>query len=166
MKNVGVLAAMTISVLGPASDVDCFFKSVVFFLEGGKRGSKYPLVTEKLYCRSLNKNELAELKIDLESVRAEFNSIPADSFDISAFGVDEENTRLLLSGNTLADIFARFFKIIFDAVECSDVFYKEFNEYVPLRIGFTDAPDYIFDVNRSEDLYNSLASNELPFWRR
>lgn len=55
MKNVGVLAAMTISVLGPASDVDCFFKSVVFFLEDGKRGSKYPLVTEKLYCRSLVK---------------------------------------------------------------------------------------------------------------
>jgi len=128
MKNVGVLAAMTMSVLGPASDVDCFFKSVVFFLEGGKRGSKYPLVTEKLYCRSLSKNELAELKMDLESVRAEFNSIPADGFDINAFGVDEENTRLLLNGNTLADIFARFFKIIFDAVECSDIFYKEFNE--------------------------------------
>lgn len=124
------------------------------------------MVTERLYCRSLGKNELTELKIDLESVRAKFNSIPADSFDISTFGVDEESTRLLLNGNTLADIFTRFFKIIFDAIECSDVFYKEFNEYVPLRIGFTDAPDYIFDVNRSEDLYNSLASDELPFWRR
>lgn len=166
MKNVGILAAMTISVLGPASDVDCFFKSIVFFLEGGKRGSKYPLVTERLYRRSLSNNELAGLKMDLEGVRTEFNSIPASSFDISAFWVDKEHTRLILSGNTLADIFSRFFEIIFDAVECSDVFYKEFDEYVPLRIGFADAPDYILDLNRSEDLYNSLASDDLPFWRR
>ncbi|QKF50573.1 Imm70 family immunity protein [Pseudomonas graminis] len=104
MKNVGVLAEMTIDVLGPASDVDCFFKSVVFFLEDGQRGSKYPSVTEKLYCRSLGKNELAELKVDLENVRAEFNGIIADSFNISAFGVDEKNTRLLLNGNTLAEV--------------------------------------------------------------
>ncbi|MCQ2999139.1 hypothetical protein NLO98_05145 [Pseudomonas syringae] len=135
-------------------------------MEDGKRASKYPLVTEKLYCRSLSKNELAELKVDLESARAEFNCILADSFHLSAFGVDEENTRLLLSGHTLADVFARFFEIIFDTIECSDVFNKEFGEYVPLRIGFIDAPDYIFDVNRSEDLYNSIASDELPFWRR
>ncbi|HID7841048.1 Imm70 family immunity protein [Stenotrophomonas maltophilia] len=166
MKDVGVLAAMTISVLGPASDVDCFFNSVVFFLENGKRGSKYPSVTEKLYCRSLSESELAELKVDLESIRVEFDGIPADGFDKGAFGVDEGSTRLLLNGNTLADIFARFFKVILDAVECSDAFHKEFNEYVPLRLGFTDAPDYIFDVNRPEDLYNSIASDELPFWRR
>lgn len=166
MRDVGVLAAMTISVLGTASDVDGFFKSIVFFLEGGQKGSKYPLVTELLYCRSLNKNELAELKVSLECISAGFNDILADGFDVSAIGIDAENTRLFLNGNTLADVFSRFFKAIFDAIECSDVFYKEFQEYVPLRIGFTDVPDYIFDVNRSEDLYSSLAADELPFWLR
>ncbi|OCK45480.1 hypothetical protein BA766_17995 [Stenotrophomonas maltophilia] len=124
------------------------------------------MVTEKLYFRSLSKNELDELKVGLESIGVEFGGIPADDFDISAFGVDEENTRLLLNGKTLVDIFARFFKIILDAVECSDVFYKEFNEYVPLRLGFTDAPDYIFDTSRPEGLYDSIDSDELPFWRR
>lgn len=166
MKNVGILAAMTISTLGPASDVDCFFKSIVFFLENGKKGSKYPLVTERLYCRSLDKIELSELKLDLEKIRVELNYIAADSLDINSFGLDKENTRLFLNSNTLADVFSRFFEIIFDAIECTNTFYKEFKEYVPLRIGFTEAPDYILDANRSRDLYDSLSSDELPFWLR
>ena len=52
MKNVGVLAAMTISVLGPASDVDCFFKSVVFFLEGGKEEAGIPWL-QRTHCLAL-----------------------------------------------------------------------------------------------------------------
>lgn len=164
MKNVGILAAMTISVLGPASDVACFFKLIVCFLEGGRRGSKYPAVTERLYLRSIERGELERVKLDLESVRCELYKIPMDIASLEALGLNIESTRLDLNGQTLGEVFARFFEGFFDAIECTYVFYSEFDEYIPLRIGFSDMPDYIVDISRSCDMYESLSPDALPFW--
>lgn len=166
MKNVGILAAMTISVLGTASEVNCFFRAVVCFLESGTRGSRYPVVTERLYRRSLEYAELDELKLSLEQVRVEFDNLQVDGVDEDFFDLKETSVHLDFSGKTLADVFSRFFGIVFEAIECTSVFYEEFNEYVPLRLGFTDAPDYIFDINRSVEQYESLGLDELPFWLR
>ncbi len=138
----------------------------LYLFSKGERGCKYPSVTERLYCRSINKNELNELSGCLEEIRIEFAQIITESVDLTSFGLDEESTGLPLDGRTLADVFARFFDVILEAIECSNVFYNEFNEYIPLRVGFTDAPDYIFDINRPDDLYESVASDELPFWLR
>lgn len=165
MKNVGVLAAMTMSVLGTASEVNCFFRAIVHFLENG-RGSRYPAVTERLYRRSLGGAELHELKLSLEQVRVEFGSLQVDGVDEDFFDLKEFSGRLDFSGKTLADVFSRFFGVVFEAIECTSVFYEEFNEYVPLRLGFTDAPDYIFDINRSVEQYESLGLDGLPFWLR
>jgi len=72
-----------------------FLSQLCFFLRAAKEEASIPWLQRSFIADLLSKNELAELKMDLESVRAEFNSIPADGFDINAFGVDEENTRLL-----------------------------------------------------------------------
>lgn len=45
-KNVGILAAMTMTEVGPASYVKAFFNLVLFLLENGTKGSKYPWVVE------------------------------------------------------------------------------------------------------------------------
>lgn len=166
MKNIGILGAMTIHSLGAAPDVECFFKAIVMLLEGGEKGSRYPFITVRLYSHSLKKDEMHELKRSLESVRAEFSKISARDFDATSVGVDEKSTRLILNSDTIASVFANYFEALLDAIECSYVFYEEFKEYVPLRIGFTDVPDYIYDVNRSDELYESIGADELPFWLR
>lgn len=46
------------------------------------------------------------------------------------------------------------------------VFLEEFGKYVPVRIGFTDVPFYIYDVKRSAEDYDRLAGDDLPCWLR
>lgn len=166
MKNIGVLAAMTISVLGPVSDVCFFFNFIVGFLESGIRGSKYKVITTRLYSGSILREELIDLKLRLDCLEEELKSIRLENVDLKSFGFIEECSRLSFHGVTMFDVFCRFFKVLNEAIKCSDVFFKEFGEYVPLRLGFTDMPDYIFDIKRSADLYNSLSVSDIPFWMR
>lgn len=166
MKNVGILAAMTLAEVGPVSDVKGFFNLIVSLLESDIRGSKYPWVTEKLYRRSLTYDDLYEVKNELDSIKNELSCILTKNVEWLLFGVDKHNSRLDFEGRALSIVFKRFFEAFDEALECSEVYYKEFNEYIPVRLGFTDIPYYIDDVNRASEQYDALSSNEQPFWLR
>ncbi|HAF2130097.1 TPA: hypothetical protein G9F27_004366 [Salmonella enterica] len=166
MKNVGILAAMTLAEVGPVSDLKTFFNLVVSLLENGIKGSKYPWVTEKLYSGSLTYDEVYKVKCELDSIREEFSRFSLSNIDLQSFGMDKNNSRLNLNGNDLHVVFDRLFKAFDEALECTEVYYKGFNEYIPVRIGFTDAPYYIDDVNRASEQYDALGPNEQPFWLR
>ena len=166
MKNVGILAAMTLAEVGPVSDVKGFFNLIVSLLENGIRGSKYPFVTEKLYRRSLTYGDLHKVKDELDSIKNKFSCILNNDVNWSLFGIDENNSRLYFEGADLSFVFQRFFGAFDEALECTEVYYQGFNEYIPVRIGFTDTPYYIDDVNRTSEQYDSLGSNDLPFWLR
>ena len=80
--------------------------------------------------------------------------------------MDKNNFRLNLNGNDLHAVFDRLFKAFDEALECTEVYYQGFNEYRPVRIGFTDAPYYIDDVNRASEQCDALGPNDQPFWLR
>jgi len=164
MKNVGILAAMTLAEVGPASDVKGFFNVVLSLLENGTKGSKYPWVMEKLYRGSLAYDDLSKVKNELDSIKNEFSAILPDNIEWSSFGIDKNHSRLNFEGRSLFSVFERFFKAFDEALECTEVYYQSFNEYIPVRVGFTDAPHYIDDVNRTSEQYNALGSNDEPFW--
>nr|WP_154325001.1 Imm70 family immunity protein [Pantoea sp. 201603H] len=166
MKNVGILAAMTLAEVGPVSDVKSFFNLVVSLLESDIRGSKYPWVTEKLYRRSLAYDELYKVKVELDSIESEFSCILTNNVELLLFGIDERNSRLNFEGRDLSIVFKRFFKAFDEALECTEVYYQGFNEYIPVRVGFTDTPYYIDDVNRASEQYDTLGPNDPPFWLR
>ena len=166
MKNVGILAAMTLAEVGSVSDVKGFFNLIVSLLEKGVRGSKYPYVTEKLYRKSLSYKDLCEVKVELDSIEKELSCISNDNIEWLFFGVDKCNSRLDFEGENLSVVFKHFFKAFDEALECTEVYYQGFNEYIPVRVGFTDAPYYIDDVNRASDEYDSLGPNDPPFWLR
>ena len=164
MKNVGILAAMTLAEVGPASDVKGFFNVVLSLLENGTKGSKYPWVMEKLYRGSLAYDDLYKVKNELDSIKNEFSAILPDNIEWSSFGIDKNHSRLNFEGRSLFSVFERFFKAFDEALECTEVYYQSFNEYIPVRVGFTDAPHYIDDVNRTSEQYNALGPNDEPFW--
>ncbi|CAM6992527.1 hypothetical protein FR773_17245 [Leclercia adecarboxylata] len=164
MKNVGILAAMTLAEVGPASDVKGFFNVVLSLLENGTKGSKYPWVMEKLYRGSLAYDDLSKVKNELDSIKNEFSAILPDNIEWSSFGIDKNHSRLNFEGRSLFSVFERFFKAFDEALECTEVYYQSFNEYIPVRVGFTDAPHYIDDVNRTSEQYNALGPNDEPFW--
>ena len=163
-KNVGILAAMTIAEVGPASDVKAFFNLVLFLLENGTKGSKYPWVVEKLSRGSLAYDELYKVKSELDAIKNEFLSISPGDIEWSSFGVDKNNSQLNFEGGNMFSVFERFFKAFDEALECTEVYYQSFNEYIPVRVGFTDAPHYIDDVNRTSEQYNALGPNDESFW--
>lgn len=165
-KNVGILAAMTIAEIGPASDVKVFFNLVASLLENGVKGSKYPWVMEKLYRGSLAYDELNKTESELDSIKKEFLSISPDNIEWSSFGIDKNISRLNFARGNLFLVFERFFKAFDEASECTEAYFQAFNEYIPVRMGFTDAPHYIDDVNRTTEQYNALGPNDLPFWLR
>ena len=143
MKNVGILAAMTLAEVGPASDVKGFFNVVLSLLENGTNGSKYPWVMEKLYRGSLAYDDLYKVKNELDSIKNEFSAILPDNIEWSSFGIDKNHSRLNFEGRSLFSVFERFFKAFDEALECTEVYYQSFNEYIPVRVGFTDAPHCI-----------------------
>jgi hypothetical protein len=166
MKNVGVLAAMTIATLGSVSDVAFFFNSVVAILEGGGRGSVYPIVTDRLYMRSMGSKEMEALKAAIADIHCRLEGVSVCDVDVERLGLDNENTRLDLNCDSLGALFSPIFRAVLEAVECTSVFFEEFEEEVPLRIGFTDAPDHIFETNRSDEAYEQLSNGDAPFWLR
>ncbi len=155
---------MTLAEVGPASDVKGFFNVVLSLLENGTKGSKYPWVMEKLYRGSLAYDDLSKVKNELDSIKNEFSAILPDNIEWSSFGIDKNHSRLNFEGRSLFSVFERFFKAFDEALECTEVYYQCFNEYIPVRVGFTDAPHYIDDVNRTSEQYNALGPNDEPFW--
>ncbi len=155
---------MTLAEVGPASDVKGFFNVVLSLLENGTKGSKYPWVMEKLYRGSLAYDDLSKVKNELDSIKNEFSAILPDNIEWSSFGIDKNHSRLNFEGRSLFSVFERFFKAFDEALECTEVYYQSFNEYIPVRVGFTDAPHYIDDVNRTSEQYNALGPNDEPFW--
>lgn len=164
MKNVGIHAAMTLAEIGPASDLVVFFNAVTQFLENGKIGSVYPCVTEKLYRRSLKQSELVTTKQQLDSIEDAFSRTSSNGIDWFSLGFDENNTRLNIKQSNLAYIFKRFFSAYSEALECTNAYYQEIKSYIPVRLGFTDAPYYIYDIIRPESEYDALKPDDLPFW--
>lgn len=162
MNNVGFLAAMTIFVLGPASDVACFFNSVTCLLEGGERGRRFPYVTERLYRRSLRHDELVFVSRDMLEIEYEFRRLNASEVDFYSLGLDGSSTRLSFEEGDLSEVFFRFFSGFSEVVKCTDLFFSEFGEYVPVRIGFTDGAAALVDISRPVDFYEKLQGN--PLW--
>ena len=116
-KNVGILAAMTIAEIGPASDVKGFFNLVASLLENGVKGSKYPWVMEKLYRGSLAYDELNKVESELNSIKKEFLSNSPDNNEWSACGVAKNNSRLNFEGENMFSVFKRFFKAFDEAFQ-------------------------------------------------
>lgn len=162
MSNVGFLAAMTIFVLGPASDVACFFNSVTFLLEGGKRGGRFPHVAERLYRRSLSHDELVFVARDMAEIESEFREVATNKVDFQSLGIDGSSTRLCMKEENLSEVFSRFFSGFSEVVKCTDLFFSEFGEYVPVRIGFTDGAAAMVDIKRPVELYEKIQGD--PLW--
>jgi len=164
VKKVGVLAAMTLAEIGFVADLSVFFNTVIKLLENGTEGSVFPWVTEKLYRRSLKENELILVKQQLDEIRNEFSKIELSNSDLVGLGLNIEKTAFDINEKNLSMLFKRVFDAYDEAFECSQAYRETFKEYIPVRLGVTDAPYYIDDINRPESEYESLDINSQPFW--
>lgn len=64
------------------------------------------------------------------------------------------------------DYFSKYLDGMETCVNSATIFHDSWKIYRPLRIGFTDIPDYIYDKERPLEQYDALGPNDPPFWVR
>jgi len=165
MKNVALLYAMSISLLGTKSDVACFFgvlrHSIVM-----KSSHDMPFLTDKLYRRSIEREDFLGFISDVNKAKSLLQNTPASDVDLNLIGFNPKGTYLRINEHNLFDVFSKIFGVLFDAIEANELFLKEFGEFVSIRIGGAEAPQYLIDQMRPVSAYAAMKDDEVPYWLR
>ncbi|WP_426575545.1 hypothetical protein ACP179_01475 (plasmid) [Xenorhabdus stockiae] len=66
----------------------------------------------------------------------------------------------------MQEIFSQYFDGVETCIESAKLVYDRRKIFLPLRIGITDIPDYIYDKDRPLEEYDALGAEDLPFWLR
>ncbi len=165
MKSVALLYAMSISLLGTRSDVECFFEALRHSIII-KSSHELPFLTDKLYRRSIEFDDFVGFKGDVNNAKALLQKIPTSDVDLSFIGFNPSGTYLRINGQNLFDVFSKIFFVLFDAIEANELFLKEFGEFVSIRIGGAEAPQYLIDQRRPAADYADMRNDEVPYWLR
>ena len=64
--------------VGTSDFLNAFFSTVVVRLEGGRWGSKYPLLMNKLYMGEVSASDAVQLKSELEDIRKRLQQFTPD----------------------------------------------------------------------------------------
>lgn len=85
--TVGVKVGAIVDEVGAPSFLNCFFSTITGLLEGGHRGGKFPVVTEKLYAGEIAAEDVKTALKELGEIKELLRK-----FDPSAVIWDLENT--------------------------------------------------------------------------
>ncbi|AHG65586.1 hypothetical protein [Advenella mimigardefordensis] len=137
MKNVGFKGGSSMFEVGTPAEMEEFFNYL-----RGKLVSREDLeILDRLYRKYIAYDDLDKVSQLVSSLRS--------------------NPALMLDKKYLKNLDA-----IEHCIESAKVFYKNWGEYVPLKVGVTDVPYYIDDERLPLELYDALTNDDPPFWLR
>ena len=110
MTSFAFLGGSTRFIVGPASDIEAFFRCVDRYVARRFPDTDFSLLTERFYRHYLRLEELTPAKALMDRIHATFASVSTASVDWNAMGSLAPETRLVLGGVTLADVFTRLFR--------------------------------------------------------
>lgn len=167
MKTTGFDGGHTVYELGPASDVQLFFDCIRECVVPRDTDNDWTLLTDRLYRRYLRQAELAPASALMDRAKAILLSLPTDSVDWKGRLSDDLGSSWLdTEGESLGDVFSRYFLLFLKARDSALSFLSEFGIYQPVRVISSSLPRLAVEKNASLDKYDELASNERPFWLR
>lgn len=167
MKKIGFEGGHTVYELGPASDVVLFFKYLNAFVVVKYLDQDWSLLSDRLYKRYLQKDELEEASTLMEKAKSIFFTLPSSSVEWSKnMQSDRDKTWLDLRMDTLGDVFSRYFDLFSKAKNSALSFVDEFEIYQPLRVVASDMPAFMIERKRPLYEYDALGLSDLPFWLR
>lgn len=160
MNTIGFIAGGDLYELGSRSDVELFFEAIRNFAVPKRPEQQWDLITDRLYKRYLAKEDLSRaqgLMDCAETLLEQEPSVNLTSLPSAMFATVARN-----DAGTLADVFHKFFDRFRRAVESAQSFDTRWGEYIPLKIGHTDVPNFILDRDRPTEQYDKLTGQ--PFW--
>lgn len=162
MRNIGFHGGHSAYELGPATDVAAFFKCLEMYSGDLARQPGFHVLSDRLYRRYLKLDELDAASDLLTKVRSAFAQIPSSTVDWQTLGVQLTNTRLDVTKETLAKIFAAYFELFSRAKGSAESFFESFKIYQPVKIVISDMPEFMVDKKRPLEQYDAL--EDKPFW--
>ena len=167
MKTVGFDGGHTIYELGPVSDVQLFFDCIQECVIPRNPDTDWTLLTDRLYRRYLRQAELGPASALMDRARTVLLSLPTNSMDWEGhYSGDPGSSRLDMGGESLGDVFSRYFQLFTKARDSALSFFSEFAIYQPVRVISSSLPHFAIEKDASLDQYDELASNEKPLWLR
>ncbi|MEE9453300.1 MAG: Imm70 family immunity protein [Paracoccaceae bacterium] len=158
----GFIGPNTLSVIGKKEDITLFFDLIVDRLEGGVRGSKYPMVTEKLYRKAVFEDDLINFERELAEIKGRFSKMKTWRISRRKYPWIK-HTVFDFKQKTLDQVFEKCFKNL-----CTSLFMskgwieRDVLERPRILIGTTDIPGFMVYERRSDQEY---AEHEgTPFW--
>lgn len=167
MKIIGLDGGHTVYELGPVSDVQLFFDCIQECVVPRSPDGDWTLLTDRLYRRYLRQAELEPASVLMDRARTVLLSLPTNSMDWEGrYSGDPGSSRLDMDGESLGDVFSRYFQLFTKARDSALSFLSEFAIYQPVRVISSSLPHFAIEKDVSLDQYDELASNEIPFWLR
>lgn len=156
---VGYIGVGKLHELGWPNDVDSFF---VFADKYYPKENK-ALVCDLLYKRAIRYEQLDDALVAMSDLRKVFSEIKTTDVDWDSVRIDKSDTALAY-GETLADVYSKFFKGFEDVAQFSILFHTKKGIYRPIRIGFTGIGWYVAEERRPIEEYDNLEG--APLWLR
>ena len=171
MKNVGFTGGSNLIGVGPVNDMLLFFECINLICIQRQPERDWSLLTDRLYKRYLRLEEREEAKRLMALVQEIFSETDSRSFDWSELSVDFSESELDLSQQTMADIFASYFRGFFECCGRSEFmheYFKNNKDYVfePIKVATTDIPYCAIEKSIPLSEYDALSDDDLPFWCR
>ena len=148
--------------LGTVDDVQMFFDCIDKYAMRQKGDARWNLITDRLYRRYLNIEDLPVAAELMSDIKSQFEKIsPTEAKLEKQF---EDKSMLDLNQETLAQVFGKFFDAFSSCKEGIELFFKRWNKYQPIRFVISDMPQLVNEKVRKLDQYDSLTGE--PFWKR
>jgi len=128
-------------------------------------GQDWGLLTDRLYRRYLRIDELEQARELMKKVKEIFSEITNDEVDWGQ-GIQGDINKTWLDAQqpTLDMIFSKYFDCFENAVNSAMTFYKEYNEYFPVRLSISNSIIFVLEDKRPLNQYDELAVTDKPFW--
>ena len=162
--HVGFFGGSSICELGSIAYVAVFFSCLNRYAVDKSFNGSWSVLTDRLYRRYLRPEDMPMAVSLMAQAKEFFSQVDASSVDWVGLGIDPASTKLGLSGENLAEVFAKFFEHFSYCAESSALFEKTWGKLVPVRLVCSDIPDFFTDKKRPLASYDCDAG--APFWQR
>lgn len=163
MKIIGFYGGSSLCEVGTTSDMVLFFDCIEYFVVKKYLDQDWNLLTNRLYCKYLRQEELAETSRLMSEVKLVFAGLASAEVDWKDELIgDKSKTWLNPDQTTLADVFSRYFELFAHCVESAQLFFETWKIYQPVKIVPTDLPGFATEKARPLKEYDELEGK--PFW--
>lgn len=156
MSKLGILDPLTLAQLKDPKKLPVFF-DVVRALLGDR---ECPVILKKLYAGYVGEEYFNTFVLELKKVEAKFGAVLLGDLPLPCYKTILEMG--FEKSELLTNVFLGILRALNSAVECIEAVLEDRKEYSPLRIGDVSIPNFMYELQKTEEDYALIDGK--PFW--